>query len=117
MSKKTNSYSLIVQLFPLFLANEGLYVVPISEAGQPTNSEQLCDVYFFIPEAKGKSLETMYVLFGGANHAEDTTPDDEPVLGAETPGHGETKTIGEKKTVASVVSDDKTNVKVNDSSA
>ena len=32
-------------------------------------------VYFFIPETKGKSLESMDILFGGANHAEDTTPD------------------------------------------
>jgi hypothetical protein len=73
-------------------------------------------VYVFIPETKGKSLETMDVLFGGANHAEDTMPDEQRVLGPETPEHSEAKGVGERGMAAPVVPDDKTHVKGSDGS-
>lgn len=73
-------------------------------------------VYFFIPETKGKSLETMDVLFGGANHAEDATPCCQNVLGPETPGHTVEAGAGEKTAAAAaVVPENKANVEVKDS--
>lgn len=68
-------------------------------------------VYYFIPETKGKSLESMDILFGGANHAEDTTPDDPPMLGLEATENAVSESVGEKKAAAVVASNDKTEVK------
>lgn len=71
-------------------------------------------VYFLIPETKGKSLESMDILFGGANHAEDTTPDDPPMLSPEATENAVSESVGEKKAAAVVASNDKTEVKVVD---
>ncbi|RDL38714.1 Uncharacterized protein BP5553_03054 [Venustampulla echinocandica] len=94
-----------LQLFPLFLANEGFYAMYMFFA---LNLSLAFFVYFLIPETKGKSLETMDVLFGGANHAEAPTSNDTHVLSPETPEHTEAESVGEKRSATLMVLDDKT---------
>ncbi|OBT70449.1 hypothetical protein VE03_00254 [Pseudogymnoascus sp. 23342-1-I1] len=103
--------AVLLQLFPLFLANEGFYAMYMFFA---MNLVLAFFVYFFIPETKGKSLESMDILFGGANHAEDATPDDPAMLGPEATENAVSENVGEKKAAAAVASDDKAEAKVAD---
>ncbi|RDL38461.1 MFS general substrate transporter [Venustampulla echinocandica] len=59
--------AVLQQIFPLFLEKKGFYAMYMF-AG--INCFLVIFVYFWIPETKGKTLETMDTLFGSVNHVD-----------------------------------------------
>ena len=59
--------TVLQQVFPIFLANEGFYTMYMFGA---INVVLFFYVWFFIAETKNVSIEEMDSIFGGANHVE-----------------------------------------------